>query len=66
MFVLSEYIYIYYFILLYIRRAILTQTNAKKGLIEKKAHQLYNLVIRKKYHICRLLVITFVIRNFTL
>ncbi len=33
MFVLSEYIY--YFILFYIRRAILTQTNTKKGLIEK-------------------------------
>ena len=28
------YIYIYYFILFYIRRAILTQTNPKKGLIE--------------------------------
>ncbi len=31
-------IHIYYFILFYIRRAILTQTNPKKGLIEKKAH----------------------------
>ena len=30
---------IYYFILFYIRRAILTQTNPKKGLIEKKTHQ---------------------------
>ena len=30
-------IYIYYFILFYIRRAILTQTNPKKGLIEKKS-----------------------------
>jgi len=30
------YICIYYFILFYIRRAILTQTNAKTGLIEKK------------------------------
>ena len=28
-------IYIYNFILFYIRRAILTQTNTKKGLIEK-------------------------------
>ncbi len=27
---------LYYFILFYIRRAILTQTNPKKGLIEKK------------------------------
>ncbi len=35
MFVLSEYICIL-FHLFYIRRAILTQTNAKKGLIEKK------------------------------
>ena len=34
------YIYIYYLILFYIRRAILTQTNAKKGLIEKKTHQI--------------------------
>jgi len=30
------YLNIYYFILFYIRRAILTQTNAKKDLIEKK------------------------------
>ncbi len=30
--------YIYYFILFYIRRAILTQTNTKKGLIEEKKH----------------------------
>ena len=29
-------LYIYYFIIFYIRRAILTQTNPKKGLIEKK------------------------------
>ncbi len=36
MFFLSEYIYIYYFILYYVRRDILTQTNPKKGLIEKK------------------------------
>ncbi len=35
MFFQSEYIYIYYFILFYIRRAISTQTNPKKGLIEK-------------------------------
>ena len=34
MFVLSEYIY--FFILFYIRRAILTQTNPKNGLIERK------------------------------
>ena len=33
-FVLSEYIY--FFILFYIRRAILTQTNPKNGLIERK------------------------------
>ena len=33
-------IYIYYFILFYIRRAILTQTNPKKGLIEKKPPQI--------------------------
>ena len=33
-------IYIYYFILFYIRRAILTQTNPKKGLIEKKSHHI--------------------------
>ena len=33
MFVLSEYVY--YFIIFYIHRAILTQTNEKKGLIEK-------------------------------
>ena len=38
MFVLSEYIY--YFILFYIRRAILTQTNAKKDLIEKKTRHI--------------------------
>jgi len=31
---------IYYFILFYIRRAILTQTNPKKVLIKKTAHQL--------------------------
>jgi len=30
------YIYIYYCILFYIRRAISTQTNPKKGLIEEK------------------------------
>ena len=29
------YIYIYYFIIFYIHRAILTQTNSKKGLREK-------------------------------
>ena len=34
-------IYIYYFILLYIRRAILTQTNRKKGLIEKKTPHMF-------------------------
>jgi len=38
MFVLSEHIY--YFILFYILRAILTQTNSKKGPIEKKTCQL--------------------------
>jgi len=32
-----EYIYKYYFIVFYIHRAILTQTNPKKGLIEKKS-----------------------------
>ncbi len=36
------YIYIYYLILFYIRRAILTQTNEKKPLIEKKTHQIIN------------------------
>ena len=38
MFVLSEhiYIYIYYFIIFYIHRANLTQTNEKNSLIEKK------------------------------
>jgi hypothetical protein len=36
-------IYIYYFILFYIRRAILTQTNPKKGLIEKKPPHITNL-----------------------
>ena len=35
--------YIYYFILFYIRRAILTQTNPKKGLIEKKPPHITNL-----------------------
>jgi hypothetical protein len=35
-FFLSEYIHIYYFILFYIRRAILTPKNRKKGLIQKK------------------------------
>ena len=40
-------IYIYYLIIFYIRRAILTQTNPKKGLIEKKTHHiLYKLYIR--------------------
>ena len=34
------YIYIYYFILFYIRRAILTQTNLKKVPIEKKTHHI--------------------------
>ena len=33
-------IYVYYFIILYIHRAILTQANPKKGLIEKKTFQL--------------------------
>ncbi len=37
-------IYIYYFILFYIRRAILTQTNPKKGLIEKNARQILKIV----------------------
>ena len=36
MFVLSIRIHIFYFIYLYICRAISTQTNKKKGLIEKK------------------------------
>jgi hypothetical protein len=36
MFVLSEFINIYYCILFYIRRAISTQTNPKKGLIKEK------------------------------
>jgi len=35
-------LYIYYFILFYIRRAILTQTNTKKGLIEKKSPHIIN------------------------
>ena len=34
------YIYIYYFILFYTRRAILTQTNAKKGLMEKNTQNI--------------------------
>ncbi len=38
----SLVIYIYYFILFYIRRAILTQTNAKKGLIGKKTRHIRN------------------------
>jgi len=38
--------YIYYFILFYIRRAILTQTNPKKGLIEKK-HVKYQTYVEK-------------------
>ncbi len=37
-------IYIYYFILFYIRRAILTQTNAKKDLIEKKTRHISKTV----------------------
>jgi len=37
----------YYFILFYIRRAILTQKNPKKGLIEKNARQITNLLITK-------------------
>ena len=50
MFVLSEYIYIYiyYFILFYIRRAILTQTNPKKGLIEKKTPYEFISVIKTR------------------
>ncbi len=36
----------YYFILFYIRRAILTQTNPKKGPIEKKAHQIWKVANR--------------------
>jgi len=36
----SILIYIYYFILFYIRRAILTQTNPKKGIIEKKSRHI--------------------------
>jgi len=41
MFVLSVYIYIYYFILFCIHRAILTQTNEKKPLIEKKTRHIW-------------------------
>jgi len=37
------YIILSYFILFYIRRAVLTQKNAKKGLIEKKTHHIYIL-----------------------
>jgi len=42
---------IYYFILFYIRRAILTQTNPKKGLIEKKnlPNTLPNILILPNY-----------------
>ena len=44
-------IYIYNFILFYIRRAIFTQTNPKKGLIEKKTRHTFNVYCM---HICRL------------
>jgi hypothetical protein len=40
-------IYRYYIILFYIRRAILTQTNPKKGLIEKKTY-VFILVIKTR------------------
>ena len=40
--------YIYYFIIFYIRRVILTQTNPKKGLIEKKAHQITRIRIAER------------------
>ena len=43
-------IYIYYFILFYIRRAILTQTNPKKGLIEKKTHHILVYYKAKTHH----------------
>jgi len=43
-------IYIYYSILFYIRRAILTQTNKKKGLIEKKTCQIFFLHIPSFYN----------------
>jgi hypothetical protein len=43
-------IYIYYFILFYIRRAILTPTNPKKGLIEKKTrHLCFTLILNAAY-----------------
>ena len=42
-------IYIYYSILFYIRRAIFTQTNPKKGLIEKKTRHISNLIIYYNY-----------------
>jgi hypothetical protein len=42
-------IYIYYFILFYIRRAILTQTNPKKGLIGKKTYHIYEQIIIFNY-----------------
>ena len=43
-------IYIYYFILFYIRRAIFTQTNAKKGLLEKKTRHILISVIEMCVH----------------
>jgi len=48
MFVLSEYVYIYYFIIFYIHRAILTQINEKKPLIEKKTCQLDKFIFLSK------------------
>jgi hypothetical protein len=38
------YLNIYYYILFYIRRAILTQTNPKKVLIEKKSPHIYEAI----------------------
>ena len=54
MFCLSEYVF--YFILLYIRRAISTQTNPKNGPGEKKHHLLitYNSKHTTKFNIEKL------------
>ena len=56
MFVLSENIYIYYLIIFYIHRAILTQTNEKKSLIEKK----------KPYQLCFDLCFFYLFKNKTI
>ena len=47
-------IYIFYFIVSYLRRAISTQTNLKNGLIEKKISYTASLITRKKYRIYKL------------